>query len=158
GRVVPSRVPSRSFMPPFCNVDRVPGVPTPGPTLDSPGVLYAFRCLVGETFRQAVATRVFWIMLVVSGLFIVFCLGVSIDGAGQLRPEGDYLYNPRTERPFVEGERKPGDLGHLNLLFGMMRVELHRDAAAEVHLLQVIFGTWVAGACGLLLTLVWTAG
>src|SRR5204862_4647919 len=47
---------------------------------------------------------------------------------------------------------------HLNLLFGAFRLAIHRDAEAEVRLLQTIFATWVAGSAGVLLTLVWTAG
>ena len=35
---------------------------------------------------------------------------------------------------------------------------MHRDAQAEVRLIQMVFATWIAGSIGVLLTLVWTAG
>ena len=104
---------------------------------------------------SAVASRVFWIMLAFSGICIVFCLGVSIQGGDNLRPEGDFLYHPKTGEP-LSGPAP--DLGHMNLLFGAMRVPLFRDREAGVHLIGVILASWVAGAAGLLLSLVWTAG
>jgi ABC-type transport system involved in multi-copper enzyme maturation permease subunit len=123
--------------------------------MDSPSIIYVLRWLVADTFRQARATRVYWLMLAISGLCIAFCLSVSLEGGGNLRPEGDYLYNPRTDQPL---DGPSADLGQMNLLFGAVRVQLFRDGPSAVHMLQVVLGTWVAGGVGLLLTLVWTAG
>src|SRR5208337_2767533 len=121
--------------------------------MTGPEIIYSVRWLVRDTFRQARATRLFWIMLAVSGLCIVFCLGVGVEGGDSLRrPDEQELFD-RNNQPFVGANR-----GHMTLLFGTVRFELARDAEGGVHLLQVLLGTWVAGAAGLMLTLIWTAG
>ncbi|MFO0970470.1 MAG: hypothetical protein U0793_33410 [Gemmataceae bacterium] len=124
---------------------------TPG-TMDSPALLYALRWLVRDTFRQAIAGKVFWILLAVSALAIVFCLGVSVE-AGVER-EYDFLYT-KSGKDLTGPNPEPGTL---RLLFGAIRVQIARGEVEEVHLIQVILATWVAGTIGLLLTLVWTAG
>lgn len=123
--------------------------------MNSPQAIYALRWLVRDTLCQALASRILWIMLGVSALCIVFCLGISVEGADNLRPEGDYLYHPKTDQPLTG---PTGDLGSMHLFFGALQVGLPRDRASGVHLIHVVLGTWVAGAIGLLATLVWTAG
>jgi ABC-type transport system involved in multi-copper enzyme maturation permease subunit len=124
--------------------------------MNGPQFIYAVRWLVRDTFRQAMASRVFWIMLGVSLLCIVFCLGVSVDGGlGPRRPDDTELYT-RDNKPFT-GDNNPYP-ARLTLLFGLMRFEVPRDRETGVHLLQVILASWVAGSAGLLLALVWTAG
>lgn len=120
--------------------------------MNSPALLYVLRWLVRDTFRQAIAGKVFWILLGLSGLAIIFCLGVSVesgvryDGKEPLTRSGKELTGPNPEP------------GALSLLFGAIRVPVARGEENEVHLIQVVLGTWVAGTIGLLLTLVWTAG
>jgi ABC-type transport system involved in multi-copper enzyme maturation permease subunit len=123
--------------------------------MNSSSVIYALRWLVRDTFRQALASKVFWIMLAFSGLCTVFCLGISIEGEGTSRPENDFLYS-QSGQPLTGPNP---EAGRLKLLFGAFGfATLHRDAQAEIHLIQVFLGSWVAGTAGLLLTLVWTAG
>jgi ABC-type transport system involved in multi-copper enzyme maturation permease subunit len=123
--------------------------------MSSPEILYTLRWLIYDTFRHAVASRVFWVMLSISALCIIFCLGLSIEGGDNLRPEGDYIYHPRTNEPLTGPAH---DLGEMRLFFGVMRVNLARDRESSVHLIQVILASWVAGGVGLLALLVWTAG
>lgn len=122
--------------------------------MSSPQIIYTLRWLIHDTFRQALATRIFWIMLGFSALCIVFCLGVSVEGGDVVR-DGDFYYHPRTDEPLAG---PANDLGYLRLMFGAMRVSLARDRESGIHLLHVILASWVAGAVGLLATLVWTAG
>jgi ABC-type transport system involved in multi-copper enzyme maturation permease subunit len=121
--------------------------------MNSPQALYAVYWLVLDTFRQTLHSRVFWIMLALSSICIVFCLGVSIEGVGTFRNDWDLL--TASGKPLQGANPEPG---HMNLLFGAFRLTMHRDAVAEVRLLETIFATWVAGSIGVLLTLVWTAG
>lgn len=114
--------------------------------------IYALRWLVNDTFRQSLASKVFWIMLSVSALTIVFCLSVSIDG-GTVVDEGQ-LFDAKTGRDIVGPNPNPGKM---TLLFGAMPVSIHRGGAEEVRLIHLFLAVWVAGAVGLLLTLVWTA-
>jgi ABC-type transport system involved in multi-copper enzyme maturation permease subunit len=117
--------------------------------------IYVLHWLIRDTFRQAVASRVFWIMLAASAVFIVFCLGVSTDEGSVKGPEdieyhtkGIPLTNNRTDSP----------RGKMTLLFGAFEVEEFRGAKEQVHFLEVILASYIAGGGGLLLTLLWTAG
>jgi ABC-type transport system involved in multi-copper enzyme maturation permease subunit len=117
--------------------------------------IYAVRWLVRDTFRQALATRLFWLMLAVSGLCIVFCLGVSIEG-GELRRDphtGEVLDSAGRTR------NEPGfQPGRMTLLFGAVPVEFSNDRVTEIRFLEGVLALRVAGAAGLLLALLWTAG
>jgi ABC-type transport system involved in multi-copper enzyme maturation permease subunit len=122
--------------------------------MNGPQFIYATRWLIRDTFRQAMATRIFWIMLAVSGLCILFCLGVSIEGGLDTPQPGDtelYAHN----QPFTGTNPDPAKL---SLLFGAFQVEVPRHRETAVHMLEVVLATWVAGSAGLLLALVWTAG
>lgn len=121
--------------------------------MNSPETLHALYWLIADTFRQTLHSRVFWIMLALSGVCTVFCLGVSIDGIGTHREDWDLISSDN--KPYVGSNPYPA---HVNLLFGAFRLAIHRDAEAEVRLIQTIFATWIAGSIGVLLTLVWTAG
>jgi ABC-type transport system involved in multi-copper enzyme maturation permease subunit len=109
-----------------------------------PEIIYACRWLIRDTFRQAKASYVFWIMLAASATVILFCLSVSIEGGEPLRPDDDI----EMRSPY----------GHMSLAFGAWRFQLFRDGQAQVHFLLLLLAEWVAGAGGTLLALVWTAG
>ena len=121
--------------------------------MNSPQAICALNWLVLDTFRQTLHSRVFWIMLALSALCTAFCFSLSIDGVGTTRDDWDLLGGDG--RPLHGANPEPA---RLNLLFGAFRLAIHRDAEAEVRLLQTIFATWVAGSIGVLLTLVWTSG
>jgi ABC-type transport system involved in multi-copper enzyme maturation permease subunit len=123
--------------------------------MNGPAVLYMLRCLIQATFRQAMSTRIFWIMLGVSGLCIFFCLSVSVEGGLAPRHADDTELYTRQNEPLTSSTQIEGSL---SLLFGLVDVPLFRDRESAVHFLQVLLATWVAGTVGLLLTLLWTAG
>jgi ABC-type transport system involved in multi-copper enzyme maturation permease subunit len=106
--------------------------------------LSVWRWLAYDTFRQAVSGRLFWLMLGISAVVIVFCLGVRIDGGGPLHAPDDFELS------------KPH--GQLTLGFGAFRGPLFRDGEAAVRFLELVLGEWVAGAAGVLLALLFTAG
>ena len=115
----------------------------------------AVRWLAADTFRQARAGRISWLMLAVSGLCIALCLSVRISGAGATRPPGEIELVGADDRPLTEANPRPG---RLSIGFGAVELGLFRDDQAEVHFLQVLLAKWVAGAAGTLLALIWTAG
>ncbi len=123
--------------------------------MTGPQFIYATRWLIRDTFRQAMATWIFWIMLGVSLLCIVFCLGISVEGGLDAPRPGDTERYTKQGKPFTGQNPNPAVM---SLMFGAVRVEVPRDRATGVHMLQVLLATWVAGSAGLLLTLVWTAG
>lgn len=120
-----------------------------------PAFFFILRCLIRDTFRHALATRTFWLMLTVSGLCIAFCLSLHIDGPRSLKLPDEFELLDENLKPFTGPNPHPG---HVTLLFGTLRFPLFRDGLSEVRLLQSLLGFWVAGAMGLLATLVWTAG
>jgi ABC-type transport system involved in multi-copper enzyme maturation permease subunit len=112
--------------------------------MTSPQVVYAIRWLIRDTLRQSLASRLFWVLLFVSGVAIVFCLGVGIQGGESLRDPDDIVL------------RSPH--GRMSLGFGAFHVALFRDGEAQVRFLQLLLAEWIAGAAGILLVLMWTAG
>ena len=109
--------------------------------------------LVWDTFRQSLASRVFWLMLGVSGLCILLCLSVRIDGGQPLRGAEDIELMAHG-KPLAGPNPHPGTL---SIAFGAVRVPLFRDGAAQVHFLHVLLAKWIAGLCGTLVVVVWTA-
>jgi hypothetical protein len=125
--------------------------------------IYAIRWLVRDTFRQARASGIFWLMLAVSALCIVFCLSVGVRGPLSLK-HGD---EPLDFLPANDPQADPAKAAasgvdiagaELTLAFGAVRVPLARDAADGVRYIQLVLAAGVADALGVLLALVWTAG
>jgi ABC-type transport system involved in multi-copper enzyme maturation permease subunit len=117
--------------------------------------IYIARWLIRDTFRQALASRIFWIMLTVSALCTLFCLGVSIEGGEPLKEKGDIeYYKPGTNEPLTQTPEH----GKMSLLFGVVRnLPIGgRDRDSGVQMLATLFANF-GGTIGLLLTLVWTA-
>jgi hypothetical protein len=86
------------------------------------------RPLVAETFRQALANGIFWLMLGIGVLCVGACLTVEA----------------------AEGK--------LSLAFGAVSIPYEGEPGAAVRVLQLQLAVWVAAAAGLLLALIWTAG
>jgi ABC-type transport system involved in multi-copper enzyme maturation permease subunit len=123
--------------------------------MSSPQVIYACHWLIRDTFRQSMASYVFWVMLAASAVVILFCLSVGVENGGPLVPPDDVGVNighPKQERPHLPKK------GHITIAFGAWHIELYRDGQQEVHFLLLLLAEWVAGAGGTLLALVWTAG
>jgi ABC-type transport system involved in multi-copper enzyme maturation permease subunit len=126
--------------------------------------LHTFAWLTRDTFRQARAGGILWILLVISALATVVCASASIVGDVPLAAPGenpDFL--PRNDPDAADAAKlaKSGVVvasGELRLAFGMISIPLNRDAQSAVHFLELILAGGVAGTLGLLLTLVWTAG
>src|SRR5437764_3407911 len=106
-----------------------------------PATIFALRWLVWDTFRQSLAARTFWLLLALSCVCIVFCLGVGIRGKGVVRPAGEVELFGGDDQPFTG--LNPGS-GQLTLGFGLLRVGLFRDAHSAAHFLQALLGRWVA--------------
>ena len=117
--------------------------------------LRALGWLVRDTFRQALSSRILWLMLGLSALAIVFCLSIRIDGPRSLRPPGAIELFGGDNKPLAGENPLPG---RMTLAFGAVSVNLFRGGEEQVHFLQVLLAKWVAGTIGTLLALIWTAG
>lgn len=125
----------------------------------------AIRWLIRDTFRQSVASRISWVMLVVIGTVILLCLTAGLSGVSS-RADQD----PRYRREWVperEARKYKSALndsgvevlgGHLTFLFGAVRAPLHRTPEKAVRQVQLILAGWVADTAGVLLALICTAG
>jgi hypothetical protein len=133
-----------------------------------PTAILTVRWLVYDTFRQSLASRLFWVMLVASGVCIAVCFSVGIEGG--LAPkttDEPREYLPPSEAAREAARAKPGvpqdqlDVtgGKLTLGFGLIKdIPLARDRSDPVRFLQVWLAGFVADTAGILLALIWTAG
>lgn len=125
--------------------------------------IYAFRWLVRDTFRQARASGLSWLMLAVSGLCILVCLSVGVTGGTPLHRSGEPAeFLPRGDpqaSPALVGKAGVDVVnGELTLAFGAFRVQLGRDSVDAIRFLQLLLAGALADTAGILLALVWTAG
>src|SRR5439155_6385974 len=117
--------------------------------------VYAIRWLIVDTFRQAAATRIFWIMLGVSAVFIGFCLSVQVSGGAE-REIGQYELYTQGNKPLT-AQTEAGT--RLSFLFGAVSYEAGtRTQEQAIHFLQIMLATMVASYLGFVLTVLWTAG
>jgi hypothetical protein len=120
------------------------------------------RWLVWDTFRQAAAARLSWVMLAVSLIAILFCAGVGVRGGRvEWAPNEVPEFLPRDSGADADATRRSGVQevhGELTLGFGAVTVPHARDAADSVHFIQLILAGGVAGTLGVLLALLATAG
>jgi ABC-type transport system involved in multi-copper enzyme maturation permease subunit len=130
-----------------------------------PQFLYALRWLVWDTFRQAFASGIIWVMLLVSVICIIFCLSISVEGGKSGLPpdSGPSSALPPNDPEAKKASKYPGDVevfpeGAISVGFGMFRVPFNRYASDYVRYVQMLLAGGVADTFGVLLTLIWTAG
>jgi hypothetical protein len=132
--------------------------------MNLPQAILTIRLLFRDTFRQSIASGIFWLMLGVSLLCILLCLSAGIEGGQSLHHPGELTeFLPRDDPQAADKAkvaRHGVDVinGGVTLGFGAVRVPLGRDAEDAVHFLQLLLAGAVADAAGILLALVWTAG
>jgi hypothetical protein len=150
--------------------------------------LTAIRWLITDTFRQAFASGIVWIVLAVTGVAILLCLSVSVtqppdlsEGVRFVRTDVPVVLKPREmasvvglppmsvaaviwDRGHIDAEEaKKGGVetlrGKMSLGFGLVPpFGIGRDARDAVRTVELLLATGVADVLGLLLALVWTAG
>lgn len=142
--------------------------------------LGCLKQLIQDTFRQGLASGICWMMLAVTAICAVFCLSVTVSGDAALHSDSETVFFlPEPPDPTVvpsagasQDVRLPVPTdpavarregvetisGRMTLGFGAVSFPLSRERSDAVHFLQLILASGIAGTCGLLLTLVWTAG
>jgi ABC-type transport system involved in multi-copper enzyme maturation permease subunit len=131
--------------------------------MNSPTAILIVRWLVYVTFRQALASRLFWVTAGVSGLCILLCLSVRVTGAPPLPTEP---WEARYRLPREEVARLgPGKAdgvdpasSELKVLFGAVRVQYRHYGEDAIQFIQLLLAGFVADTAGILLALIWTAG
>ena len=121
-----------------------------------PGLtIRAIAGLVDDTFRQAVASRLMVLALVLAGLAVLACLSVRVEGPRSLRPAGEIELSDARGAPLT-GSNAP--LGRMSIGFGLAGVGNFRDVESQVRFLEALLARWAAGVAGTLLLLASTAG
>ncbi|MFL5341861.1 MAG: ABC transporter permease subunit [Gemmataceae bacterium] len=124
-----------------------------------PAAVNVVRGLIWETFWQAVASRIFWVMLAVSACCILFCAGVRVHGgARQFGEDAEFLPASQFDPKKVDKTGVVPIQGQISFGFGAVHVSLGRDVDDAVRFVELVLSSIVAGTLGVLLTLIWTAG
>ncbi|HWB01278.1 MAG TPA: hypothetical protein VG713_22465, partial [Pirellulales bacterium] len=120
--------------------------------------------MIRDTFRQSLASGIFWVLLTVTAVCVAVCISASVHGDVELfTPDEmpEFLHRGDQDAKDPEYAKKEGVKvidGELTLGFGAVNVPLARDAQSAVRGLELILAGGVADTLGLLLTLIWTAG
>ncbi len=128
---------------------------------DLPTAIRTVRWMVRDTFRQSLASKLFWVMLGITALCTVFCLGTSVDVPGE-RPRHPAEIPDRLPAsqftPEAEKEGIPKSGGTMKLGFGLFETPVPKFRSDAVRFLQLWLAGVLADTVGVLLALIWTAG
>src|SRR5262245_2763523 len=122
-----------------------------------PVAIRTVRWMVRDTFRQSLASKLFWVMLGLTVLCTAFALSVSVTGAEerQRHPYELPLYLPKGQGA-NEGIREAQ--GEVSIGFGLAKYPVTKSKADSVRELQLWLAGILADTVGVLLALLWTAG
>lgn len=133
--------------------------------MNLPAAVRTVRWMVRDTFRQSLATKLFWVMLAITSICTAMCLGVRVTGDPGSISESDIpAVLPKSEAEKIGRDKLKADgvreVGHarLTLAFGAVSVPISRDRHDAVRHLQVFLAGLLADTAGVLLALLWTAG
>jgi len=138
------------------------------------------KYLIKDTFRQARASGVSWMMLAITAICVLLCLSVTVSGDISLKSQGEpVLFRPQPSPDWApsrsaaatgalpavtfdpELSRSEGIdtvSGAVTLGFGAVSFPVVREREDAVCFLELLLAGGIAGSLGLLMMLVWTAG
>lgn len=122
----------------------------------TPVAIRTLRWMVRDTFRQSLASRLFWVMLGITALCTLLALSTTVTGTDD-REKHPYelpLYMPRGQG----ADGVPAPQGGVTLGFGLFTYPVAKTRADSVRELQVWLAGILADTAGVLLALLWTAG
>lgn len=129
---------------------------TPAPT-----TLRTVRWMVHDTFRQSLYTKLFWVMLGLTALCTLFCLGIEIDAPPERERHPDEIRDRINPRITPNEDRNPGTPvveGKVRLGFGLFEFPIAKSKSDSVRQIQLWLAGVLADTVGVLLALLWTAG
>jgi ABC-type transport system involved in multi-copper enzyme maturation permease subunit len=131
----------------------------------APTAIRTVRWMVRDTFRQSLSTKLFWVMLGITVVCSVFCLGVSVAAPPErdVHPDELPLYISKAEAERLGPEKvKESGLrvvdGEVSLGFGLFKFDIGKHRTDSVKLIQLWLAGVLADTVGVLLALLWTAG
>jgi ABC-type transport system involved in multi-copper enzyme maturation permease subunit len=125
-----------------------------------PVAIRTVRWMVRDTFRQSLASKLFWVMLGMSAFCTVFCLGMRVDTPGERERHPFEIpdFVPKGEDPRAPAEGVPEAGGRMSLGFGLFELDVPRFKSDAVKFFQLRLAGIVADTAGVLLALLWTGG
>jgi ABC-type transport system involved in multi-copper enzyme maturation permease subunit len=126
-----------------------------------PAAIRTLRWMVRDTFRQSLASKLFWVMLGLTALCTVFCFGVTVTGDDEPPRHPDQIpyYSPKSQAtPEVRAEGIRVVSGQVSLGFGLFKFDIGKTRTDSVRLVQLWLAGILADTAGVLLALLWTAG
>ncbi|MFI5457464.1 MAG: transcriptional regulator [Isosphaerales bacterium] len=136
--------------------------------------------LIRDTFRQACASGICWMMLTVTAICVVLCLSVNVWGdvtlhggdeptlflpppspgtvASSAAASQEVRFPLETDPDLARHEGIETISGRMTLGFGAVSFPVSRERGDAVSFLELLLAGGIAGTLGLLLALVWTAG
>src|SRR5262245_5446509 len=125
-----------------------------------PAAIRTVRWMVRDTFRQSIASKLFWVMLGITLLCTVFCLGIKVNTPGERPRHPDEIPDrmPAGFDPQAESEGIPISGGKMSLGFGLFEMRVPKFKADAVRFIQLWLAGIIADTVGVLLALIWTAG
>jgi ABC-type transport system involved in multi-copper enzyme maturation permease subunit len=121
--------------------------------MNLPAAILVIRQLLRDTLRQSLASRSFWLLLGLTGLCILLCLSVRIEGITATKPAGEIELFGRDKKPYTGFN--PGR-GSVSFAFGAVRVEMARDDVTAIRFLHSLLAQ-LAATVGMLLLLLWSS-
>lgn len=120
-----------------------------------PVTIRTVRWMVRDTFRQSLASKLFWAMLGLTVLCSTFAVSVEVTGTERPRhPHELPLYLPKGQA----ADNVPEPQGTVSVGFGLVRYPVAKSRADSVRELQLWLAGVLADTAGVLLALLWTAG
>jgi ABC-type transport system involved in multi-copper enzyme maturation permease subunit len=117
--------------------------------------------MVRDTFRQSVATKLFWVMLGLTALCTVFCMGIEVVAPPERQRHPDELPlrgNKNYEADKFRAEGIDIAEGKVRLGFGLFEFDIAKSRTDSVRQIQLWLAGVLADTAGVLLALLWTAG
>ncbi len=111
--------------------------------------------MIRDTIRQSLASRGFWLLAGLSGLCILLCLSVGVEGATAVRPRGEIELYGADRQPYTGLNHGHGTI---SLGFGAVHVDQWRDPESSIRMVEILLALVVAGTVGMLLLLLWASG
>jgi hypothetical protein len=153
--------------------------------MNLPDAIRTIRWMIRDTFRQAVSTKLAYVMLATTVVCSALCLSVSVEGDMRPQAERDFpgvLTVQEVTRIGREAAKRDGRdniseeearaigtatargdgilivAGEISVGFGMFKAPIGRSREDSVRQIMLILVGFIGDTLGVLLALLWTAG
>jgi ABC-type transport system involved in multi-copper enzyme maturation permease subunit len=124
-----------------------------------PTAIRTVRWMVRDTFRQSLASKLFWVMIGITALCTLFCLGLSVNTPGDRERHPAEIRDrlPKGYDPNATKEGIPESGGTMSVGFGLFELAVPKLKDDAVQFFQLWLAGILADTAGVLLALLWTA-